>query len=43
MLFAILLLDEQLTVAAMFGASLVVAGILVVTGNPFRSASRRPL
>ncbi|CAN7591567.1 EamA family transporter [Variovorax paradoxus] len=43
MLFAILLLDEQLTAAAMFGASLVVAGILVVTGNPFRSGSRRPL
>lgn len=43
MLFAILLLDEQLTAAALFGASLVVAGILVVTGNPFRSAGRRPL
>ncbi|KLN52472.1 DMT family transporter [Variovorax paradoxus] len=43
MLFAIVLLDEQLTAAAMFGASLVVAGILVVTGNPFRSGSRRPL
>jgi drug/metabolite transporter (DMT)-like permease len=43
MLFAILLLDEQLTVAAMFGASLVVAGILVVTGNPFRSGRRRSL
>ncbi|MDP9894832.1 drug/metabolite transporter (DMT)-like permease [Variovorax boronicumulans] len=43
MLLAILLLDEQLTVAAMFGASLVVAGILVVTGNPFRSGSRRSL
>jgi drug/metabolite transporter (DMT)-like permease len=40
MLFAILLLDEQLTAAAMFGASLVVAGILVVTGNPFRTGSR---
>lgn len=43
MLFAILLLSEQLTAAAMFGASLVVAGILVVSGNPFRSGSRRPL
>ncbi|MET4575377.1 EamA family transporter [Ottowia thiooxydans] len=43
MLFAILLLDEQLTAAAMFGASLVVAGVLVVTGNPFRNGSRRPL
>ena len=42
MLFAILLLGEQLTATAMFGASLVVAGILVVTGNPFRRASRRP-
>ena len=43
MFFAILLLGEQLTAAAMFGASLVVAGILVVSGNPFRSGSRRPL
>ena len=43
MLFAILLLGEQLTATAVFGASLVVAGILVVTGNPFRRASRRPL
>ncbi len=43
MLWAISLLGEQLTVAAMFGASLVVAGVLVVTGNPFRGASRRPL
>lgn len=42
MLFAILLLGEQLTATAVFGASLVVAGILVVTGNPFRRASRRP-
>ena len=43
MLFAILLLGEQLTATAVFGAALVVAGILVVTGNPFRRASRRPL
>ncbi|MGO4392775.1 EamA family transporter [Variovorax sp. M-6] len=43
MLFAILFLGEQLTAAAMFGASLVVVGILVVSGNPFRSGSRRPL
>ena len=43
MLFAILLLGEQLTATAVFGASLVVAGILVVTGNPFRRASRHPL
>lgn len=43
MLFAILLLGEQLTAVAMLGASLVIAGILVVTGNPFRSGSRRPI
>lgn len=43
MLFAILLLGEQLTAVAMLGALLVVAGILVVTGTPFRSGSRRPL
>ena len=42
MLFAILLLGEQLTATAVFGAALVVAGILVVTGNPFRRTSRRP-
>ncbi|MFT3803505.1 MAG: DMT family transporter [Burkholderiaceae bacterium] len=43
MLFAILLLGERLTATAILGALLVLAGILVVTGNPFRSTSRRPL
>lgn len=43
MLFALLLLGERLTVVAMFGALLVVAGILVTTGNPFRIGSRRSL
>ncbi|NMG32878.1 EamA family transporter [Azoarcus sp. TTM-91] len=43
MLFAILLLGERLTPIAVSGALLVLAGILVVTGNPFRSGSRRPL
>jgi drug/metabolite transporter (DMT)-like permease len=43
MLFAILLLGEQLSTGAMFGASLVVAGILVVTGNPFGRGGGRPL
>lgn len=42
-LFAILLLGERLTAVAMLGVLLVVAGILIVTGNPFRSGSRRPL
>jgi drug/metabolite transporter (DMT)-like permease len=43
MLFAILLLGERLSTDAMFGASLVVAGILVVTGNPLSRAGRRPV
>lgn len=43
MLFAILLLGERLSVVALLGALLVVSGILVVTGNPFRSGTRRPL
>jgi drug/metabolite transporter (DMT)-like permease len=43
MLFAILLLGERLNTGAMFGASLVVAGILVVTGNPFGRGGGRPL
>ncbi|WP_374625162.1 SMR family transporter [Pandoraea sp.] len=42
-LFAILLLGERLNVVALFGALLVVSGVLVVAGNPFRSGSRRPL
>ncbi|WP_369934922.1 EamA family transporter [Xanthomonas tesorieronis] len=43
MLFAILFLGEHLTTIAASGALLVVAGILVVSGNPFKSASRHPL
>ncbi len=43
MLFAILLLGERLNFVAFFGALLVVSGVLVVAGNPFRSGSRRPL
>ncbi|ERU39374.1 TPA: EamA family transporter [Pseudomonas aeruginosa] len=43
MLFAILILGERLSVVALLGALLVVSGILVVTGNPFRSGTRRPL
>lgn len=39
MLFAVLLLGERLTTAAMLGAFLIVAGILVVVGNLFRSGS----
>lgn len=35
MLFAIFLLGERLSFVALFGALLVVSGILVVTGNPF--------
>ncbi|WP_028603655.1 DMT family transporter [Ottowia thiooxydans] len=43
MLFAMLILGERLTPIAILGALLVVAGILVVIGNPFKSGSRRPL
>ncbi|EKJ6826800.1 transporter [Pseudomonas aeruginosa] len=43
MLFAILILGEWLSVVALLGALLVVSGILIVTGNPFGSGSRRPL
>ncbi|MFC4277657.1 DMT family transporter [Achromobacter aloeverae] len=43
MLFAVLLLGERLTTAAMLGALLIVAGILVVIGNLFRSGSSRSL
>ncbi|MCS5517296.1 hypothetical protein NWF32_27615 [Pseudomonas qingdaonensis] len=42
MLFAILVLGERLNIVALFGALLVVSGVLVVTGNPLRSGSRRP-
>lgn len=43
MLFAVLLLGERLTTAAMLGALLIVVGILVVVGQVFRSESRHPL
>lgn len=43
MLFAILFLGERLSVVALFGALLIVSGVLVVAGNPFRRGSRRPL
>lgn len=43
MLFAVLLLGERLTALAMLGAFLIIAGILVVTGNPFRRARSHPL
>ncbi|WP_232434450.1 DMT family transporter [Pseudomonas asplenii] len=43
MLFAVLLLGERLTAVAMFGALLIVAGILVVVGNLFRRAGNSPL
>lgn len=43
MLFAILVLGERLTVVAMIGAFLIVLGILVVIGNPFRSDGSRQL
>ncbi|WP_273822985.1 MULTISPECIES: DMT family transporter [Pseudomonas] len=39
MLVAVLLLGERVTVVAMFGALLIVVGILVVVGNLFRSAN----
>jgi len=42
MLFAILILGERLGIVALFGALLVVAGVLIVAGNPFRSGGRRP-
>ncbi|TAA26937.1 MULTISPECIES: DMT family transporter [Pseudoxanthomonas] len=41
--FAVLVLGERLTPAAVFGALVIVAGILVVIGNPFRNGSRHAL
>ncbi|MGN8084302.1 EamA family transporter [Variovorax sp. 22077] len=41
MLFAVVLLGERLTTVALLGALLVIAGILVVAGNPF--GGRRPV
>lgn len=43
MLFAILLLGEKPTGIAILGAVIVVAGIVVVAGNPFRAGGRPPL
>lgn len=43
MLIAILLLGERPGGTAILGAVVVVAGIAVVTGNPFRSGQRHPL
>lgn len=42
MLVAIVVMGERLTAIAMLGALLVIAGILVVTGNPFGRGSHRP-
>jgi drug/metabolite transporter (DMT)-like permease len=41
--FAVLALGERLTPVALLGALLIVAGILVVIGNPFRTGSRHAL
>ena len=41
-LFAILLLGERPTGIAVLGAVVVVVGIVVVAGNPFRSGRRHP-
>lgn len=43
MLAAILVLGERPTGIAILGAVVVVAGIVVVTGNPLRAGGRRPL
>ncbi|GAB2983837.1 DMT family transporter [Amycolatopsis acidiphila] len=43
MLFAILLLGERLTALAMLGSLVIVAGIVVVAGNPFKGIQRNPL
>lgn len=43
MLFAIFVFAERLSVVTMFGVLAIVAGIVVVTGNPFRSGRRRAL
>lgn len=39
-LFATLLMGERISPGALLGAFIVIAGIFVVTGNPFRSGSR---
>ena len=39
-LFATQLMGERLSANALLGALLIIAGIFVVTGNPFRSGSR---
>ncbi len=43
MLLAVLLLGESLTTVTVLGALLIVTGIFVVAGNPFRSGSHRPM
>ncbi|WP_432827186.1 EamA family transporter [Dactylosporangium sp. CA-092794] len=43
MLVAILILGERPSGLAMLGALTVVAGVVVVTGNPFRSRHHRPM
>ncbi|AJP57433.1 transporter [Pandoraea vervacti] len=43
MLVAVALMGEKLRAMALVGALLIVAGMLVVTGNPFRNGSRRAL
>ncbi|WP_037569105.1 DMT family transporter [Phaeacidiphilus oryzae] len=43
MLCAVLLPGERPTGTAVLGALVVVAGIVVVAGNPFRNGQRRPL
>ncbi|MCZ8399509.1 DMT family transporter [Achromobacter ruhlandii] len=43
MLFAVFLLGERIDTVAVLGALLIVAGILVVTGNPFSGQRQRPL
>ncbi|WP_335976998.1 DMT family transporter [Streptomyces sp. CA2R106] len=42
MCFAILLLGERPTAVAVLGAAVVVAGVAVVTGNPFRGGGADP-
>ncbi|NMO38110.1 EamA family transporter [Streptomyces sp. GMY01] len=43
MLFAIVVLQEHITPVAILGALVVIAGILLVAGNPFAGRHRSPL
>ncbi|MHC1481290.1 DMT family transporter [Frateuria aurantia] len=43
MLFATLVLGERLSAGALFGATLIIAGLLVVAGNPFSRGNRHPV